>query len=90
MIRGCQRQMIVLETKESDLFEQAYFVLRRTRYTAKDDEMVCEAERLIGEGGLYVSRRQRRRGVLTFGIGAGVGALFAALVLGLFGVLLHF
>lgn len=78
MIRGCQRQMVVLETRESDLFECAYLVLRRARYTAKGTEMLAEAERLVGDGSRYVSRRQRRRAWLPFCFGALLGAAVGA------------
>lgn len=67
--------MIVLETRESDLFERAYFVLRRAKYTAKGCEMLAEAERLVGDGSRYVSHRQRRCARLPFWIGMLLGAL---------------
>lgn len=90
MIRGCQRQMVVLETQESALFERAYFVLRRTRYATRGDEMVREAERLIGEGSVYVSRRHRQRSLVLFSVGALAGATLGVGIFALFHALLQF
>ncbi len=86
MMKGCQREMILLQTKESPLFESAYFVLRRQRVTVPYTDMLAEANRIIGEGNGYLKRRGRRRILLPFLLGAVLGAgLFA-----LFGVILGF
>ena len=90
MIRGCQRQMVVLETLESALFERAYFVLRRTRYATRGEEMVREAERLLGEGSVYVTRRRKRRSLLLFFLGALAGATLGVGIFALFHALLQF
>ena len=82
--------MVVLETRESDLFERAYFVLRRARYVAKGEEMLAEAERLVGDGSRYVSRRQRRRAFLSFGVGALLGVLVGVGLFSLFHAILQF
>ena len=60
MLRGCQKQMIVLQTPESPLFESAFFVLRREMGEAGKDDMVAEASRIVGAG-----HRVRRRGRLS-------------------------
>ena len=80
MIKGCQREMVVLQTKGSPLFESAYFVLRRGRAgAAPARDMLAEANRLLQSGGEYLARRRGRRGLLLFLLGCGCGAALAAL-----------
>ena len=75
MIKGCQREMIVLQTKESPLFESAYFVLRLGyRPTAKGD-MLAESNRIIGEGRSYLHKRRRYGRALPFLLGLVLGGL---------------
>lgn len=50
MIRGAQKNMIVIKTADSDLFEEAYFVLRREK-TVKNRDIVAEANRIIEASG---------------------------------------
>ena len=80
MIKGCQREMIVLQTKESALFESAYFVLRRGYRPASRGDMLAESNRIVGEGRAYFKRRQKSRRLLPFLLGFFLGAV-------LFGVL---
>ena len=61
MLKGYQRQMIVMRTEGGSLFEAAYFILRREQVGAKDSDMLQEANRLIHEGGGYVARRAGER-----------------------------
>ena len=75
MIKGCQREMVVLQTRESPLFESAYFVLRRGRASvAPARDMLAEADRLLASGGEYLARRQRRRWGPPFLLGGFCGA----------------
>ena len=76
MLRGYRREMIVMHTKESPLFESAYFVLRRDREESPALDMVSEANRIIGEGGACLGRKRRRRGAWLLLLGALLGALF--------------
>lgn len=46
MIKGAQKQMIVVKTADSKVFEEAYFVLRRER-RAQGSDIVSEANRII-------------------------------------------
>ena len=85
MLRGCQKQMIVLQTQDSALFEHAYFILRREKPTLPHGDMLAEANRIIGAGSGYLTRRRRRgRGMLLFCggflLGAGVFLLLRALI----------
>ena len=85
MLRGYRREMIVMHTRESPLFESAYFVLRRDREHLPAQDMVSEANRIIGEGGACMGLRRRRRGVLLLLLGALIGALFVCGIFWLIG-----
>ncbi len=52
--------------------------------------MLAEAERLIGDGHAYISRRQRRRATRAFALGALCGALVGAALFLLFHAMLQF
>jgi hypothetical protein len=51
MLRGAQKQMIVVRTRDSRLFEAAYFVVRRPctgkQAGVNKDDMLWEANRII-------------------------------------------
>ena len=76
MLRGCQKQMIVLQTPESPVFETAFFVLRREREQVGHEDMMAEANRIIGNG---VCARQKRRRLpwrlmlFLLGVAQGIG-----------------
>ena len=82
MIKGCQREMIVLQTKESALFESAYFVLRRGKNVTPRGDMLAESDRIITQGREYFKKRQKNRKILPFLLGfvAG-GALIGVITL---------
>ena len=80
MLRGCQKQMIVLQTQQSTIFESAFFVLRRDNGSMRQDDMLAEANRIIGEG--VTVRKKRRRfwwACVSFLLGALLGAAIFAL-----------
>ena len=49
MLKGAQKRMIVIRTRDSRLFEEAYFVMRRDLpdTTAHRSDMLWEANRII-------------------------------------------
>lgn len=49
MLKGAQKRMIVIRTRDSRMFEEAYFVIRRdaTENTADQADMLWEANRII-------------------------------------------
>ena len=85
MIKGAQKQMIVVRTGDSRYFDEAYFVLRREVLPSKhtQNEMLAEAGRILRERTEPSSRpeKKRGRGLLTFlfGLLSGIGC--AALIL---------
>ena len=49
-MKGCSKRVIVIKTPESDLYEEAYFILKNSvRYSTlpSSTDMVSEANRLI-------------------------------------------
>lgn len=79
MIKGCQREMIVMQTQDSTLFESAYFILRRQRVPSSKQDMVAEANRIIGAGSGYLAaKRKGKYRLLLFGFGFFCGAALAA------------
>ena len=80
MLKGCQKEMIVLQTQNSRFFESAYFVLRQEKLAAPKTDLLAEANRIIGTGKEYwQGRRKMPRGLLGFGIGVLTGVLFSVL-----------
>ena len=79
MVKGISRQVIVVQSPEPALFEQAIFILKddaRTQKGVTDDQLLREAKRLIGPSG-----HQRRKANLFFGpVWACGGALLTGLV----------
>ena len=61
MIKECQKEMIVLQTQESRLFESAYFILRRKSIPPAKSDMIAEANRIIAMGGECLRERKPRR-----------------------------
>ena len=59
MLKGCQREMIVLQTQDSVLFESAYFVLRKEKRAVPKTDLLAEANRIIGAGNEYLRGGRR-------------------------------
>ena len=82
MVRGTQKQMVVLQTRNSIYYEQAYFVLREGReYRGEaSGSMMEEANRILDECALMPQPRVRRR--LSRGLLFVLGILLGSGVLG--------
>ena len=87
MIKGAQKQMIVIRTGNSRYFDEAYFVLRREVHGTgqEKNDILAEANRILEEHALQTGGKRKRhlpRGVLLFLLGILCGAA-VALLLGL-------
>lgn len=62
MIKGAQKQMIVLRTGNSPYFDEAYFVLRREVHSEKTNhrDMLTEANKILEENTKGARQRSRR------------------------------
>lgn len=70
-MRGCQRKIILLKGTDSQIFDEAYFLLRRDFEERGQEEIVREAQRIVDRN---TTRRRRRRvsarDMIVFAIGA--------------------
>ena len=84
MIKGAQKQMIVLRTADSRYFDEAYFVLRKELPTphTTTGEMVYEANRILRDciHALPAPVKPKKRGWVLFAIGFLLGAVPFALL----------
>jgi len=83
VLKGAQKQMIVIRTGDSRYFDEAYFVLRREVSGGREtqNDMIREANRILrqNEPELRTHRdRKRLRGWLAFLGGLLLGGILAA------------
>ena len=63
VVRGTQRKMVVVKTTDSELFDEAYFILRKDSAKngdASESSMIDEANRIINKN-IFSRERERRR-----------------------------
>ncbi len=58
LLKGCQKKIIRLESRDSRLFDEAFFVLRDDVPTPATGDMVAEANRILEENMLTPKRRR--------------------------------
>ncbi len=46
-MKGCQKNVILVKGKESELFEEAYFIMKDTERPRSTADIVAEARRII-------------------------------------------
>ncbi len=87
MIKGAQKQMIVVRTGSSRYFTEAYFVLRGDvdrKNPHKEGDMLREANRIISDCMPHGGRISPSKRLPFFLLGILTGALTAGLLLILF------
>ncbi len=75
-MRGCKRQIILLKGTDSQIFDEAYFLVRRSAEKCGQEEIVREAQRIVDRN--TTRRRPRRvsvRDILLFAAGVIFGAV---------------
>ena len=89
MIKGAQRQMIVVKTDDNRFFEEAYFVVR-PNVKSEGEDMVSEAYKVIDAcTGKKKAKRERGAKKYAFAIAAFCsGSALGALLMGLINALL--
>ena len=55
MVKGISRQVILVHSPETDLFEQAIFILKENAQSISDEMLLKEAKRIIN-----IPQKQRR------------------------------
>ena len=81
MIKGAQKQMIVLKTATSCYFEEAYFVLKSDIKPRKQDrtDLLTEANRILKESeSVRSGRRRAGKSWLWFALGLMLGVAATA------------
>ena len=79
MIKGCNKSVIYMKNTESDVFDEAYFILRNTipADAYRECDMVREAERIIREGsGQTHASTRRPRSIYSFVMGVVCSVVF--------------
>lgn len=61
MVKGCQRQIVLLRGTGSELFEEAYFILKPEKADLPQAQMITEANRIIEEN----TQRKKRASAVT-------------------------
>jgi hypothetical protein len=83
MIKGAQKQMIVVRTGRSPYFDEAYFVLRKeVRASLESRDILREANRILEESRFSSGHvvKKSRRGWLGFLVGLLSGGGVVALL----------
>lgn len=81
-MRGCERRIIMLKGTSSEIFDEAYFLLRKDfKNDEGENEIVDEARRIVSLN--TTKRRQKgifKKNWLFFAAGAFLGAAIAVLL----------
>jgi hypothetical protein len=86
MIKGCQKRMIFVKNTGSDLFDEAYFILKDDvpSNSELDGNIVRAATAIINQSGFLrqsaPKRRQKRGGVIPFLLGVAFASAIFMLV----------
>lgn len=76
MVKGISRQVIVINSPDPKLFEQAIFIIRDGQKEVTDDTLLKEAKRLMSTQ--YLSKRNVN--ILAGAFWTGCGALMTGIV----------
>ena len=85
VVKGAQKQMVVVKTNDSEVFEEAYFVVRRGA-CAKRMDMISEANKIVEGVGANRGRRREKiikmlmYSLLSFLSGGAFGAATVAIL----------
>ena len=90
MVRGCQKKIIYLKNTGSEVFEEAYFVVREKNlaYESSECDMIEEANRILDEctsfdeksGRLTKIKKVAINKILPFFIGTVIGILSVLII----------
>ena len=84
MLKGINRNVIIVRTPRSSGFEAAYFVLKREKRVQSEEKLIEEANKLIAKG--ERAKKKKRgvaRAILWFALGTVLGAGGALLLCGI-------
>lgn len=85
-MRGCERKIIMLKGTDSEIFDEAYFLIRRDfKEDSRGGEIVREAQRIVDMNTTkhrHVRRKKREK--IAFALGVTVGVIIGVILLVIF------
>ncbi len=79
MLKGVNRNVIVIRSDKNDRFEAVYFVMKKGDDGSKND-ILNEANRIVREGAGAVGKRKSLRGGAMLFFGVLIGVLLSSLL----------
>lgn len=87
MLKGCQKNVIILRGTDSEIFEEAFFILKRDAEidgNLRENDMISEAKRILEANATsrpVKTVKNIRSAIVCFSVGA-VSAFFISALLG--------
>ena len=83
MLKGYQRRLVMIRTKDSSIFESAFFILRSTAlHKEGGGDMISEANRIL-EANDQKKKRKRHFDARHILISLGIGFLLGGILVGI-------
>ena len=60
MLRGCQKKVVVLKDTGSDMFEEAYFIVKPEIEKKSDFDIISEATKIISESSFKIEKGHKK------------------------------
>lgn len=80
-MRGCERKIILLKGTESQMFDEAYFLVRRDFEKRGKEEFLREAERIVDRNTTRFRSGERWWRLISFAVGFLLGAAVFAIAI---------
>ena len=87
MLKGCQKRIVFLKDTGSELFDEAYFVIKAEYQNKSEGEFIQEATKIANSGKAEASVAKRSSfafGFFLFSIGLFIGTLLSTCAFFLF------
>lgn len=89
MVKGCQRQMVILKCASDSAFENAYFILKNEKQRSfSEEEIISQANKIISENCFSRAKKKKAKTafllIASFLCGALLASAATALVLMLY------
>ncbi len=79
VLKGCQKNVILIKGRESELFEEAYFIMKETERAHTSADIVAEARRIIEKQDMSAApvsvKLNRKKKLVCFSVGMLVACL---------------
>lgn len=85
VLKGCERRVLQIKSPKSELFEEAYFILKPQSAEVNDADMVEEAEKLLKT--MTVNKRRFSISLSSDDVWVFLAGVMLAIVLGAIGAL---